>query len=281
MSRLIASFIAAGCLYALAASSSSIGFVHSTGDFRVDGANIRGNSTLFDGNMIETAAARSVIQLTGAQLTLAPESRAKVFSGRTVLEKGTGILRDTETHVLEAASLRISPAAKDSVVQVDLLAVSRISVFAVNGSALVRNSAGVLLGRLNAGMALAFDTPGAGGSTALVITGTVTLRDGHCFLTDTTTNVTVELRGGEIDQYVGKSVEVTGSVIPNASPARGAAEVAQVTGIRILNKTRKAVAAGTSKVAKATIIGGTAVVGTVGGLAAAGTFTGAPPTSAK
>jgi hypothetical protein len=281
MTKTIASFTVAGCLYAAAAASSSIGFVHSTGDFRVDGANISGNSTLFDGNVIQTGAARSVIELIGAQLTLAPESRAKVFSSLTVLEKGTVILRDTETHAFEAASLRISPAGKDSVVQVDLLAVSRVSVFAVNGSALVRNSAGVLLGRLNAGMAMAFDTPVSGGSTAFDVTGTVTLREGKYFLTDATSNVTMELRGGEIDRYVGKKVEVTGSVIPGAKPARGASEVGQVTGTHASGSARIVGAAGISGLGKAAIIGGVAVTGTVGGLAAAGSFTGAPSTSAK
>ena len=98
---------------------------------------MRGNSTIFDGDVIETAVSRSVVQLNNVQLTLAPESRAKIYSGRTVLEKGTGMLRDSAGHVFEADTLRIAPAAKDSVVQVDVKSASHISVYAFAGSSQV------------------------------------------------------------------------------------------------------------------------------------------------
>jgi hypothetical protein len=289
MSKPILSLLSAGCFFVVAAAPSSIGFVRSAGDFRVDGSVVRGNSTVFDGNVIETAAARSVIQLNGIQLTLAPESRAKIYHDRTVLEKGTGTLRDDDRQIFEAASLRISPTAKDSVVQVDLLAANRISVLALSGGAQVRNSAGLLVASVRPGMALAFDVPPqAGGSTAVTMTGMVTVKDNKYFITDSTTNVTAELRGGDIAKYSGKTAQISGSIIPNATPAPGASEVVQVSSSK-----KAAVIAGAAGAAGAgaavglttgatvAIVGGVAVAGTVGGLAAAGTFKSASSASAQ
>jgi hypothetical protein len=284
MSKTIFSLLTAGCLFIMTAAPSSIGFVRSAGDFRVDGSVVRGNSTVFDGNVIETAAARSVIQIENVQVTLAPASRAKVYHDRTVLEKGAGTLRDADTHVLEAASLRISPAAKDSVVQVDLKSSSCVIVLAVSGSALVRNSSGLLIASLRSGMALAFDAPPGNGSLAVKLTGTVTERGGDYFLTDSTANVTAELWGADLSKDVGKQTQITGSLVPDAKPAAGASEVVQVTSAKILAKaagSTGAATAGHSTAATVAIFGGVTVAGTLAGLAAAGSFNGAPSTSAQ
>jgi hypothetical protein len=279
MSKPILSLIAAGSFFLVTAATTSIGFVRSAGDFRVDGSVVRGNSTVFDGNVIETEAARSVIQLNGVQLTLAPESRAKIYHDRAVLEKGTGTLRDDDRQVFEAASLRISPSAKDSVVQVDLLSANRISVMALSGGAQVRNSSGLLVASVRPGMALAFDVPPqAGGSSAVKLTGMVSVKDGKYYITDGTSNVTAELRGNDLAKFVGKTVEISGSIIPNATPAPGASEVVQVSGSHKAVAAAAAGAAGAGAAvglttgATVAIVGGIAVAGTVGGLAAAGTF---------
>ena len=221
-------------------------------------------------------------------LTLAPESRAKIFSDRTVLEKGTGMLRESAGHVFEADSLRISPAAKDAVVQVDVKSTSRISVYAFAGSAQVRNSSGLLIANLNPGMALEFDTPGqSGGSTAVTITGMVTTKDGIFFMKDDTTNVIAQIKGENkiLAKLVGKRTEVTGSIIPNATPVVPATEVVAMVKSRILGggplpagaatagaAGAAGAAVGLSTGATVAIIGGVVVGGTIGGLAAAGTF---------
>src|ERR1051325_5711402 len=140
MQRSIFSLIASGCLLVAGAVPNSIGFVRSTGDFRVDGSTVRGNSTLFDGSVIETVTARSVVQLDIGQLTLAPASRARIFHDRAILEKGAALLRDTDKLVFEANTLQVAPSAKDSVLQVDVQSPSRIAVSARSGSAQVRNA---------------------------------------------------------------------------------------------------------------------------------------------
>jgi hypothetical protein len=262
----------AGSLLALSAASS-IGFVKSTGEFRVDGAAVRGNGTVFEGNLVETAAARSVIQLADAEITLAPESRARVYRDRTVLEKGSGFVKDGARHVIEVATLRIVPSARDSVVQIDITSPSNVTVATRGGPAEVHNSSGVLTASLLPGMALAFN-PQAAAAAAVKMTGWIKLRDGVYYLTDETTNVMVQLlESPDVIKYVGVEVDVTGSSIPGSNPVGGASQLVRAITVTPV-KRRKAGAAGLSGAAKAAIIGGVAIVGVVAGLGAAGTFSG-------
>jgi hypothetical protein len=277
----IAFFLAAlaGLVFVAVGAPASIGFIKSTGEFRVDGSTIRQNSTVFDGNLVETTAARSVIELASIEIALSPDSRAKVFRDRTVLEKGTGVVKEAGNHVIEADTLRILPSAKDSVVQVDIVSPTSVTVSARSGAAEVRNASGVLVASVLPGMALAFDSQ-AGAATAFDVTGVEKLKDGKYFLTDDTTHVTVQLEGADLEKYVGKCVEVTGSIIPGATLASPASQLIQVATIKA-GSCRKGAAAvpagGLSIGAKVAIIGGVAAAGTVAGLAAAGTFSGITP----
>jgi hypothetical protein len=273
---------AAGSLVLASATSPSIGFVKSTGEFRVDGSAVHGNGTVFEGNLVETTAARSVIQLADAQITLAPDSRARIYRDHTVLEKGSGLVKDGARHVIEAATLRITPSVRDSVVQIEITDPSRITVAVRGGPAEVRNSSGVLAASLRPGMALAFDS-GAAAPTAVKMTGIIEARSGAYFLTDETTNVTVKLEGNDVSKYVGKNVEITGSSISDANPVAGASQVVRALTIKPVTEKRKAPAAaaagggagaGLSGTALGAIVGGVAVAATVGGLAVAGTFSG-------
>ncbi len=282
MFKSVLSLISSGCFLVLAAASPSIGTVRSSGEFRVDGAAIRGNSTLFDGDIVETAVARSVVQLAGSQLTLLPASRAQVYRDRTILEKGSGLFTGAQQQI-EAASLRIAPAAAGAVLQVDVSAPGRIAVTARTGFAEVRNASGVLVASLRPGIALAFEPQTAASQVRLA--GVVTSRDGKFFLTDTTANVTAEVQGADLKKYVGKKVEITGSPIPNATPAPGASQVVQVLSVSVVAIAAVAgsagaagaaaagaggaAAGGISAAATAAIIGGVAVGGTLGGMAAA------------
>jgi hypothetical protein len=266
--KTLISFVAAGCLSALTAESPSIGVVRSNGEFRVDGSTIHGNTTLFNGNLVETASARSVLQIEGVQITLLPESRIKVF-------------RD---HV-EAGALRIASSAKDSSLQVETTGTDRVNIAARTGSAEVRNSGGVLVAVVRPGLALALD-PQAAASTEFRMSGVLESKDGKFFLTDATAKITVEVQGTDLARYVGKTVEVTGSSIPGAPAAAGTSQVVRVATVTVIKAKAGAAAAGStaaglSKGATVAIIGGVAVGGTAAGLAAAGTFSSSPSMSAK
>jgi len=266
-------------LFVAMAAPLSIGFIKSNGDFRVDGSTIRQNSTLFDGNLIETTAARSVIELASVEITLSPDSRAKVYRDHTILEKGTGVVKDAGTHVIEADTLRIFPSAKDSIVQVDITSPSSITVAARSGAAEVRSATGVLVASVRPGLALAFGSQ-AGAATAFDMTGIEELKDGKYFLADDTTHVTVQLEGPDLAKFVGKCVEVTGSIIPGATPPSPASQLIQVATIKTTS-CRKAAGwwPGLATGEKIAIIGGVAAAGAVAGLAAAGTFSSSTPSA--
>jgi hypothetical protein len=283
--------LAAGSLAFASATSPSIGLVKSTGDFRIDGSAVHGNATVVEGTLVETTAARSVIQLADAQITLAPDSRARIYRDHTVLEKGSGSVKDGARHVIEADTLRIAPSARDSVVQIEITDPSHVSVAVRGGSAEVRNSSGILTASLLPGMALAFDSHAAP-ATAVTMTGVIVARNGAYFLTDETTHVRVRLEGNDVSKYVGKEVVITGSSIFEAKPIAGASQLVRALTIKQVGEKRKAGAAtatgsgaaagfsgGISGTALVAIVGGVGVAATVGGLAAAGTFNSGPSIS--
>jgi hypothetical protein len=297
--KLIPALLAGGCLLAMSAASLSIGLVKSTGEFRVDGSAVRGNSNVFEGNLIETAATRSVIQVAGAQITLAPDSRARIFRDHTVLEKGTGSVKDGAQHVIEAKTLHIAPSNSASEVQIAISGNSRVIVASAGGAADVRNAAGILAAHVLPGMSLAFQ-PQAAAPTVVRMTGTLTASKGSYLLTDDTTKVTVQVENADASKYVGKKVDLTGTFVASATPAGGASQVVRATTIQPVNAKRKAAAAGASAAgagaagaagsgagaavgistaATVAIVGGVAVAGTVGGLAAAGSFSDDTPVS--
>ena len=268
--------LATGCTLVLAAAPASIGTVRSTGQFRVNGSSVPGNGNLFEGDVVETASARSIVRIGAADFTLLPESRAHVFHDRTVLEKGSGLLAGTQSRAVEAATLRVLPAGPNSLIQVEITAPYHVSVAARDGGAEVRNSSGTLVASLRSGMALAFDTQ-AGASGTLKITGKLVTQDGKFYLTDDTSCVKFELLGTDLPKFVDKVVTVTGSTIPGN--ATSTLQLVQVITIEETKHKGGACAvgavAGMSAIKKIAIIGGVAVAGTVVGLAAAGTFSAA------
>jgi hypothetical protein len=288
MLKMLIPLVTAGSLMVASAAVPSIGFVKSTGEFRLDGSAVRGNGTVFEGNLVETSAARSVIQLASTQVTLSPQSSARVYRDRIVLEKGTASVKDGIHQVIEANTLRIVPSTQDSVVQIEISGPSRVKVSALGGAAEVRNSSGVLTASLRSGMSLAF-SPQAGGETAVRMTGVIESHNGVYTLTDETTKVTVQLVSSpDVARNVGKRVAITGSSVPGATLAGGASQL-----VRTVTVTNAAAAgaggaaaaggsaagAGLSGGAIGAIVGGVAVGGTLGGLAAAGTFSSSEPVS--
>jgi hypothetical protein len=252
-----------GCLVSLAASPSSIGFVVTSGEAQIDGAVVRGNSTLFQGNVVEAGNATSDLMFPGgANILLQPESAVKVYRDYAVLQRGAVIQRGT--HGLVADGLKISSLSTQGAVVVGMKDGSHLEVAARGGSAEVRNPTGALVARLEPGKAMSFaiqvsqqnstsaplqqnsPPPASGQSSTSAGQGAppagaqLTLhgilrkdhpgRYGHYLLTDLTTNVTYELQGSGLDDLVGASVEATGSIF-DTTPAEGASRVMSVSDI--------------------------------------------------
>ncbi|MGO9239996.1 MAG: hypothetical protein ACLQBJ_04215 [Bryobacteraceae bacterium] len=291
MFKTLVLLITGGCLSALVAVPPPVGVVSSTGEFRVDGATIQGNSTLFDGTVVESVSARSVLQISGARITLLPASRATVYRDRAVIEQGSGIVSHARQLVVEAASLRITPAAGDAIVQVERTGQSQVVVTTQAGSAEVRNASGLLIASVNPNRALAFDAPVPANqaSGAVKLTGVVQSEGGSYFLTDSTTGVKVQLRGENLNRYVGEQVTFEGSVIPGATPAGGASEVVQVVTLNVVRPASNAASATTrtaahgggalSPAALAALIGGVTVTETLVSLKSVGALGSTTPVS--
>lgn len=253
--------------------AAPIGIVKTAGEFRLGGANVRANGTLFAGDTVESTAARADLILNnGTQWMLAPDSRSQVFESRAVLERGIGELRSASAYTIEAGKFRVSLAGGGAQV-VFAPRTGHLRVAVLTGDVAVRNAGGMLLARVMPGSAMDFE-PQAGAAATVQLKGKLEKVNGKYLLTDQTTGVTVELQGADLDKYVGKVVLVTGSSMPGATPAPGATQVVSVTTISL--PTHRRLPAG----AWIAIIGGAAVGSTVGGLYATGVL-GAPAAPAS
>jgi hypothetical protein len=248
------SLFTCSCLVSVAASPSSIGFVVTSGQVQVDGVAVRGNSTLFQGNVVHAGDATSDLMFAGGpNLLLQPGSVVTVFRNYGVLEHGVAVQRGHRT--LLADGLRVLSLSQQGAVLVDVQDKSHLKVTAQGGPAEVRNPAGLLVALLESGKALSFSVqqqsptptspqpnpaPVAGEQAPPPAGAQLTLhgvlrkdhpgRYGHFLLTDMATNITYELQGPDLDDLVGASVEVTGSTYDSAA-ASGASKVMSVLDI--------------------------------------------------
>jgi hypothetical protein len=268
-------FLIAACMVSVSGAPSSIGIVRSYGEFRVDGAAVRGNSTLMAGDVVETMAMNTTINLGATEVTLLPESRAALYADHTTLQRGTTLVRGASSHALEAGALRIVGTSPHSLVEVGYSDRKLITISAHAGAANVFTSSGELLASLNPGGALAFEpTSGATGlgsgqasaNAGVTLKGKLTKKKGAYFIIDDGKTYEITSTTVDLSQYVGKVISVAGVV---GSSAGG------VTIVTVASVTVGAVATGAGLSAGlAAIIVGAGAAGTIGGLAAAGSFSG-------
>ena len=257
------SMLTCGCLVCVAASPANVGFIVTNGQAKVDGAAVHGNSTLFQGDLIQTGDATSDLMLPGgSNLLLHPDSAVRVYRAYAVLQNGIATKRGSNGYALVADGLKVSSLSPQGSVVVGLKDSSHLEVAAEGGPAEVRNAAGILVAHLETGTALrlaiqasqpggpqqnpasptlpqssASPAPAQAGppaGTQLTLHGIVRKdhagRYGHYLLTDLATKVTYELQGSGLDDLVGGSVEVTGSIF-DTTPAEGASRVLSVSDI--------------------------------------------------
>ena len=98
------------------------------------------------GMVIQTDRSTSRIQLNnGAQMRLAPASRATIFQRRFVLEQGQSDMAPPAGYEIEARSLHSTAATPYALARIQLDPARRVFVAAVRGSLQVANSAGVVV----------------------------------------------------------------------------------------------------------------------------------------
>jgi hypothetical protein len=294
--------LAVGALSFLPAWNNAIGSAITNGSFMVDHARVWGNTTLFDGSVIETASAPSQLQLIGgAQVRLAADTRATVYQKKLILESGYGQVESAPGYEVEARTLRVS-GSRDAITRVKLEGDGKVIVAAVRGAVRVTNSTGVLVATIEAGKSLDLEPQAVGASAPTKVTGCLLEKAGKAIVVDQTTSVVLELLGTDLEKEIGNRVEITGVAETSPASVPGASQLIRVAGLKVVGKggcssvAKKigatagagAVAgtavgtAGAATVGAATgigagtiaVIGGVAAAATVGGLAAAGSLPG-------
>ena len=142
-----------------------------------------------------------------------------------------------------------------------------VEIAALTGNVHVFNAAGVNVANLLPGRALDLRPQDSGASAPSSLVGCAVKSGSNTVVTDETSNVTVQLRGKTV--RVGRRVQVTGTLVPNATPAGGATQILNVTGVKeVGGACRAGAAAGTAAAAGGAAAGGAAAGGAAAGAAA-------------
>ena len=225
-SKLLAGTVAASLAFA---GTPVIGIITASGHFTVERSEVWGNSTLFDGTMVETKSASSELALrNGVKLQLAASSRARVWANRLSLEKGVGQVAGPDSYGIEAGGLTVRGGSESGRLRVGVS--DRIEVASLAGTARVVNGKGVLLAAIPAGRSMSFSMQAAD-SGVMTRSGCLVYKDGHYLLQDENTQEVAEVTGSDLSQNVGSRVEVTGTAT-GAKPALPIATISiKATGI--------------------------------------------------
>jgi len=202
--------------------------VAASSGFLVNGARVSGSATLFDGSTVATDAAPSRLQLSnGSKFEMSPNTRAKVYQDRIVLEQGYGDFRAAPGTRIEARGLQVAPADANSTARVAVFGKNSVQVATSHGAFRVYSAAGILMANVSANRALNFE-PQAG-SSASAVTGCLLKKDNKFVVFDETSQALYELRGTGFDPEWGNRVEVMGTALASGG---GATQVLQVSNLR-------------------------------------------------
>jgi len=183
----------------------------TNGRFTLDSSAVVGNATLFQGSVLETANTTSDLSLnTGVKVRLGMESRGKIFKDGLLLEKGDGQVSGSK-YTVTAGDLRVVPVGTQTIARVTIGANSQVEVASLLGSLRVETDGGIPVANLAAGTALSFSGQ-ASASTPTTVHGVVHVHNGQYTLTDTTSHVTFQLHGDDLQKYVGKTITATANL---------------------------------------------------------------------
>jgi hypothetical protein len=229
MIRLMMYLLVIGTVSTGLAASPAIGFATAGGNFLVNHSRVSGNTSLFDGTVMETREAGSLLELYGGtHLELGPSSQGRVYRDRMVLERGWGRMISGNQYRLEAHSLQIVPAASGATAEVSLTDTNHVRVGTLSGTIKVISPGGVLLALLESGKRLDFEPQAGGASAPFTVTGCLEKSEGRYLLKDVTASITFELKGRELEREAGSGVKIIGTDIAGAKPISGASRVIQV-----------------------------------------------------
>lgn len=195
------------------AATPAIGIVTASGHFTVQGSQVWGNATLFQGAIVETSEASSQVTLRdGVKVQLAAGSKARVYADHLTLERGAGQVAQAKAFEVDAGDLKIRGAG----VQVGLGETVEVASF--GGTASVLGERNKVLASVRAGQHMSFAPQQAGNVST---TGCLLYKDNHFIIQDQGPNMVVSELNGDpkvIQPNLGNRVTVNGT-LSTASPA--------------------------------------------------------------
>lgn len=245
------------------AATQPIGVAMSEGAVLVNDTQTPGNTTVFDGSTIQTQKSASQVRLKdGAQIRFESDSRAKLYSDHMDLQQGAAKIQDYSA-TANGLNVRAEGKSSASVTMKGKV----VEVAALTGDVHVFNAAGMNVANLLPGRALDLLPQDAGASSPTTLTGCAVKTGNNSFFTDETSNVTAELKGRNVTP--GKRVQVTGTLVPNATPDSPATQVINVTSVKTINGVCRGAAGAAAAGAGAAGAGAAAATAaTVGGVGA-------------
>jgi len=201
----------------LLGADNVIGVISAEGSFRVGNVDVNDYATLFDGNAVKTGNTAPRVYLKDGAWMHFGTGTSVIISGHNVeLREGIGEIGAAPNYSFSAKTLRITPANKKSIAQVQVVGDHRVVVAALEAPVNVYNRNGLPVAMVRAGAALSFD-PFAADPTASTVTGCLLVKGGKPILVEPDTYQVSELRGTNWNSEVGNRVTVTGDVVAGAT----------------------------------------------------------------
>lgn len=220
-------------IVACTAQPRYIGTASCPTSFWVDSAGVSNHATLFENSIVETQAEPAKLLIEGGVRVLLDEhSRAQVDGKRLLLERGRAQLDSGKDYRLEARSIRVSLANAPARAIVSVSVSGEVEVAALRGTAHVANAEGVAVANVTAGHIVELKLGQA--SDAVMLTGSIVKAGAAYTLRDEASAVTVELRGTDVSNNVGRRVHVGGTIMPGQRASAGTDQVVVAKTIQVL-----------------------------------------------
>jgi len=241
----------------------------TSGSVQVDGSRAPGTSAIFAGNLISSEDRPANLQYSdGTSGVMNPGAIMAVYREHSVLQRGIALQRGIGKHPVLANGLRISGATPTATALIGVRDASYFEVAAKEGESDVWTSSGDLVARVEPGKTLNFTIGQAPAGTQPQELKLCGVLGANYLITDHSTYVTYQLQGAGLASFLGKTVQVTGT-ISGGSPSSPMAQTVAVSGIKKMNDSCQR---GSMVLWIFVAIGGAALIG----LAAAGDLTPSP-----
>jgi hypothetical protein len=209
------------------AASTSIGSVTSRGELKIDNFVVNGSGTVFDGSVVETGlTATSIADLrlgSDAVISLSVDTRGTLHRDRFELQRGMVEVSSTRSFRVAVDGLNVAALQAHSSGFVSIESGNTVRVAARTGDLDVKDAAGRSIALVHPGHSLSFSALDGKSFTDFTAAGVVNSENGGYYLRAFETDVKYELKGDDLQKFVGASVIVSGTLDPSAKAAAGAA----------------------------------------------------------